>query len=116
MWSQFFLTGSSRPLGSTFREGNIRQALRRTQIEIAELEIRFRKLNSVAQGLWEILKVELDLEDDVLSEIVSRQDTSSQNGLEPIDAPKCPDCHRSFSKRTGSCVYCGATVVQNNLF
>ena len=109
MWMQFFFAGQSQQTSKNLREVRVRQNLQRAQTEIEDLEIRIRKLTAVTEGLWEILKVELDLEDNVLREIIDRQDTKSDNfgNLVIDEILECPNCQRSFSKRKGNCVYCG---------
>jgi|GEM_PF-5945989 len=109
MWMQFFFAGQSQQTNKNLREVRVRQNLQRAQTEIEDLEIRIRKLTAVTEGLWEILKVELDLEDNVLQAIIDRQDNKGENlGNLVIDRLlKCPKCQRSLSKKKGNCVYCG---------
>ena len=75
----FFFAAQSHQTSRNFREVRVRQNLQRAQTEIEDLEVRIRKLNAVTEGLWEILKVELNLEDNVLREIIDRQEPESDN-------------------------------------
>ena len=79
MWMPFFFATQSHQTSRNFREVRVRQNLQRAQTEIEDLEVRIRKLNAVTEGLWEILKVELNLEDNVLREIIDRQEPESDN-------------------------------------
>ena len=118
MWTQLFFAGQQRHTGRNLREVRARQELRRAQVEIEELEVRFRKLSRLTKGMWEILKVELDLEDGLLEQIVNHQDDAKKESTVSCEEKslKCPNCHRSFSMKTGNCVYCGTPVLQRNLF
>lgn len=75
----FFFAAQSHQTSRNLREVRMRQNLQRAQTEIEDLEVRIRKLNAVTEGLWEILKVELNLEDNVLREIIDRQEPESDN-------------------------------------
>ena len=118
MWTQLFFASQQRHMGRNVREVRARQELRRAQIQIEELEFSIRKLNRLTKGMWEILKVELDLEDGLLEQIVNHQDEAEQESKVSCDETtlKCPNCHRSFSKKTGNCVYCGTPVLPRSLF
>ena len=93
------------------RQGEVRHS---QSDEGAKLENQIRRLKMITQGLWEIVRDELELSEQDLIDAVQdiEQDREQQGSLKK----KCADCSRENNPKQLKCLYCGGELAQLTAF
>ncbi|MGK7932936.1 MAG: hypothetical protein AB4041_16110 [Microcystaceae cyanobacterium] len=80
---------------------------------INHLENKIDLLSLRCQAMWEVLRDNTQLSDEVIKEKITAfyEKHGVVRGKIAKKAEKCPNCNRPMDKRTKKCLYCGHSVV-----
>ena len=81
----------------------------RTENEVAELERVIDSLALACQAMWELVREQGNLTDEVLLKRMQEVDLrdGKRDGRIGANASTCPACSRANNSRHERCVYCG---------
>jgi len=84
----------------------------KTQVEIAEMERLIETLALTCQAMWELLREQGKLTDEMLVKRMQEVDLRDgrRDGRIGASATTCSGCSRPNNPRHGHCVYCGAPL------
>ena len=87
-------------------------AVGKTQTEIAEVERLVETLMLTCQAMWELLREQGNLTDEMLVKRMQEVDLrdGTRDGKIGAHALACPGCSRPNNPRHGHCVYCGTPL------
>ena len=81
----------------------------RTRAEVTELEKLVESLTLTCQAMWELLRKQGDLTDEMLMKKMEEVDLrdGQRDGRIGVQPSQCSACSRPNNPRHQSCVYCG---------
>jgi hypothetical protein len=84
----------------------------RTQKEVEELEKVVESLMLTCQAMWELLREQGKLTDEMLLKRMQEVDLrdGQRDGKMGSQATTCPSCSRPNNARREACIYCGASL------
>jgi len=84
----------------------------RTQATVAELEKLVESLSLTCQAMWELLRKQGDLTDEMLLKKMEEVDLRDgrRDGKIGAQPSNCSSCSRPNNPRHRNCVYCGGSL------
>jgi hypothetical protein len=100
------------------KAANASERAKQLEREIDDLKRRADALTIANQALWEILRVKLGLDDQIVvrkMQEIDLRDGEADGKISPRPVT-CPRCSRNSNSKRRACLYCGAALPAGHLF
>ena len=116
MYQQYQISGAK----SDAADAKLRAETANREVQHIEhtLVEKVNKLTLICQAMWELMRDQSGLTEQMLLEKVKEidlRDGKLDGRLAPA-AKKCPSCHHELSSRHTTCLYCGTLLVSESAF